>query len=193
VPKIVDAAEQRGEIRRAARRVFARRGISETGLGAVAEAAGMGRSSLYHYYPDKASLVRDLARDLLDEEEALFAALAEGQDSPLERICRLVETLTRAFAQWADIGRILLELWSSDARRFRPLFRRIRRDLAIAIEEGQRRGEVDPALRPELCAAAIVGVVDGLLLQHFVDTAAFSDVDALCDEVVRVTRKALAA
>ena len=193
MPKIVDSDEQRRQIRRAARRVFARRGISATGLAVVAEAAGMGRSSLYHYYPDKASLVRDLARDLLAEEEALFAALAQGPESPLERICALVETLTCTFAQWTDVGRMLLELWSSDARRFRPLFRRIRRDLAAAIVEGQRVGEIDPALRPELAAATLIGAIDGLLLQHFIDGSAFPDTDALSDEVVRVTRKALTA
>ena len=69
MPKVVDTAVQRREIRRAARRVFARRGVASTGLTHVAEAAGMGRSSLYHYYADKASLVRDLTRELLAEEE----------------------------------------------------------------------------------------------------------------------------
>ena len=70
MPKIVDARAQRGEIRRAARRVFSRRGVAGTGLAHVAEAAGMGRSSLYHYYADKASLLRDLVRDLLAEVES---------------------------------------------------------------------------------------------------------------------------
>ena len=91
MPKLVDARVQRAEIRDAARRVFSRRGVAGTGLAHVAAAAGMGRSSLYHYYPDKASLLRDLVRDLLREEEAIFLDALRGAGAPLERIERLVE------------------------------------------------------------------------------------------------------
>ncbi|HIE60581.1 MAG TPA: TetR family transcriptional regulator, partial [Microbacterium sp.] len=42
MPKIVDAEVQRDEIRDAARRVFAERGVRGTGLAPVAAAAGMG-------------------------------------------------------------------------------------------------------------------------------------------------------
>ena len=45
------------------------RTIGAGGMAQVAEAAGMGRSSLYHYYPDKESLVRDLVRDLLEARD----------------------------------------------------------------------------------------------------------------------------
>ncbi|TDJ05786.1 MAG: TetR/AcrR family transcriptional regulator [Deltaproteobacteria bacterium] len=79
MPKIVAAAAQRRQIRLAARRVFARRGVARTGLAQVAERAGMGRSTLYHYYPDKAALVRDLARDLLQEEAELFNAACRAK------------------------------------------------------------------------------------------------------------------
>ena len=74
MPKLVDSVEQRREIRSAARRVFARRGVAGTGLTHVAQAAGMGRSSLYHYYPDKAALMRDLLCEVMGEEESFFAA-----------------------------------------------------------------------------------------------------------------------
>ena len=74
MPKVVDAAEQRSRIREAARQVFARRGVAGTGLVHVAKAARISRSNLYHYYPDKAAPFRDLAQELLDEEEALFRA-----------------------------------------------------------------------------------------------------------------------
>jgi len=76
MPKIVDATEQRGSIRRAATRVFSRRGVAGTGLAHVAREAGMGRSTIYHYYRDKTALTRDMVRELLSEEEALFAAAA---------------------------------------------------------------------------------------------------------------------
>ncbi len=191
MPKVVDTAEQRRGIRRAARRVFARRGIAGTGLTHVAEAAGMGRSSLYHYYPDKRTLVRDLVRDVLAEEEALFATSLRAPGTPLERIERLTEALTGLFDDWSDVGRMVFDLWARDGSRFRPFFRGIRRDLAGLVAEGQRTGEIDPDLDPELAAATVIGTIDGLLLQHFIDPRAFPDRDALRDALVVTVRKGL--
>lgn len=64
MPKIVDRELQRQDIRRAARRAFARRGVETVGLVHVARTAGIGRASIYHYYQDKAALVRDLVSRL---------------------------------------------------------------------------------------------------------------------------------
>ena len=193
MPKIVDATAQRREIRDAARRVFARRGVAGTGLAHVAKAAGMARSSLYHYYPGKLSLVRDLARELLDEEEALFLSATRGAGSPMERIEKLAAELTRLFDRWAALGRVVSDLRSLDKRRFRSFFRSIRSGLGALIAEGQAAGEIDPSLDPELAAATVIGAVDGLLLQDFVDPAAFADRAALARNLTTMLRKGLAA
>ncbi|UCE84921.1 MAG: TetR/AcrR family transcriptional regulator [Deltaproteobacteria bacterium] len=192
MPRIVDSTAQRREIRGAARRVFARRGVAGTGLAHVAEAAGMGRSSLYHYYPDRASLVRDLVRDLLAEEKALFAAVAREPGRPLERIERLVALLAGVLEEWAALGPLLLDLWSRNARRFRPFFRSLRGELAGMIRAGQSSGEIDGTLDPQLAAASLIGAVDGILLQRLVDPDAFADTDAVRDTLVRAARKQLA-
>ena len=191
MPKIVDAEAQRVAIRRAARSVFARRGAA-TGLAQVADAAGMGRSSLYHYYGDRASLVRDVVRDLLAQEEALFAAAAAGDASPLARLDALAAGLPALFAEWSAIGRLLLELRSRDARLFRGFFRRVRRGLAGLIAEGQESGEVDPRLDAGALAATLIGAIDGLLLQHLVDRAAWPDPRALGETLAPLLRKLLA-
>jgi AcrR family transcriptional regulator len=191
MPKIVDAREQRRAIRRAAHRVFARRGVDGTGLVHVARAAGMGRATLYHYYRDKASLVRDLARDLLMEEERYFHSALTGHDGPLERIERLAGGLTDLFEQWRVLGRVLLDLWFRDVTRSRPFFRRIRADLAELIAEGQRRGAIHHELDPPIASGLVIGVIDGVLLQHFVDPGAFADPTAVRDAVVEAVHRML--
>jgi AcrR family transcriptional regulator len=192
VPKLVDAATQRREIRRAARRVFARRGVAGTGLTHVADAAGMARSSLYHYYRDKETLLRDLVRDLLAEEARLFDAAIDGGGSALARIDRLIAQLADVFDEWASAGRLLTELRTRWAALFRPFFRRVRQRLGALIAAGQRAGEIDAALDPGLAAAVAIGAVDGLLLQVLVEPRAFGDPEALRDTLVRTVHKALA-
>jgi AcrR family transcriptional regulator len=191
MPKLVDRVEQRREICDAARQVFARRGVAGTGLTHVAEAAGMGRSSLYHYYPDKAALMRDLLREVMTEEESFFAAVVEGEGTPLERAERLARALASMFEKWVSVARMLFDLRLRETRGFRPFFRRIRDHLASLIAEGQQLGEMDLRLDPDLGAATLIGTVDGLLLQHLVDPRAFPDPQALESALVLVVKKLL--
>jgi AcrR family transcriptional regulator len=192
MPKIVDADAQRRKIRRAARRVFARRGVEGAGLVHVARLAGVGRATLYHYYANKASLVRDLVRELLSEEARLFAAaLQKRQGSPLERVEGLAGELAELFGEWTALGRMLIDLWSATGAMFRPFFRKIRGDLAELISAGQREGEIDPGLDPLEAATAVIGLIDGMLLQAMVDGAAFDDTAATRRLLVTAVRKIL--
>ena len=151
----------------------------------------MGRSSLYHYYPDKAALIRDLLREVMSEEESFFAALAGGEGTPLERAERLARALAGLFETWSAVARMLFDLRLRETRGFRPFFRRIRNHLASLIAEGQRLGEMDPRLDPSLGAATLIGTVDGLLLQHLVDPRAFSNPKALENALVLSVGKLL--
>jgi TetR/AcrR family fatty acid metabolism transcriptional regulator len=172
MPKLIDAAEQRRQIREAARAVFARQGLRGTGLAHVARAAGMGRSSLYHYYPDKDALLRDLVVETLADERDLFRSCLGGPGTSLERILRLVDALAALFDAWAVLGRLLLELRLDDVQPFRRFFREVRDELAGVVREGQATGEIDASLDAGLAAATLIGAVDGLLFQHFLDPRA---------------------
>jgi AcrR family transcriptional regulator len=169
MPKVVDVAEQRARIRAAARIVFSRRGVAGAGLAQIAEEAGISRTGVYHYYPDKEAVVRDLARELLEEEERLFAQVFEAAGNVDERIQRLADGVLERFAAWSHYGRPLLEVWAQESRRLRPLLRRLRETLATLIRNAQREGEVDPALSPDETAALLVALIDGLMIQVFVD------------------------
>lgn len=191
MPKQVDAAAQRSEIRRAARRVFARHGVPGTGLGHVARAAGMGRSSLYHYYADKDALLHDLVAETLAGERALFHACLRSEGSVLDRVQRLTDGCVALFEDWASLGRLFIDLRLRDAARFRRFFREIRGEFADVLREGQRRGEVAAELDPVLAGATLIGAIDGLLIQHFLDGKAL-DPDALRRELRRIAAAALA-
>lgn len=192
MPKIIDRTLQKEAIRSAARQAFARRGVDAVGLVHVARAAGIGRASIYHYYRDKASLVRDLVRDLLAEEESVFSdALRSAKGTPLERIESLAGKLTEMYAEWAALGKMLLDLWATSGAMFRPFFRRIRGDLGQLIADGQRTGEIDRSVEGEELATAVIALIDGVLLQMIVDRAAFGDAAATRRLLVRVVRKIL--
>lgn len=191
MPKQVDATAQRSEIRDAARRVFSSLGVEGTGLTHVAREAGMGRSSLYHYYPDKAALLDDLMREALEQESLLFRTCLRGVGGARERLDSLIDASVAMFEDWAAVGRMLLDFRLRDATRFGRYFEQIREELARALREGQLAGEIDATLNPTLTAAVLIGAIDGLLLQHFLDPEAL-DPEALRLELRRVATQATA-
>jgi hypothetical protein len=135
--------------------------------------------------------MRDLLREVMTEEESFFAAVAEGEGTPSERAERLARTLAGMFEEWAAVARMLFDLRLRETRGFRPFFRRIRDHLASLIAEGQRLGEMDLQVDPDLGAATLIGTIDGLLLQHLVDPRAFPDPRALENALVLTVRKLL--
>jgi AcrR family transcriptional regulator len=192
MPKVVDAEAQREEIRAAARLVFAERGVRGTGLTHVAEALGMGRSSLYHYYPDKNALLGDLVREMLQQERALFRACLRAEGTPLARLEALAEACGGLFPEWATFGRMILDLRLADAKLLKTYFRSLRKDLSAVIAEGQRDGSLSKELDARVCAAMLIGAIDGLLLQYFVDPRALPKPATLAQALRTTTRRLVA-
>jgi AcrR family transcriptional regulator len=192
MPRIVDEAEQRRRIRQAARRAFARLGLEGTGLKHVALEAGLGRSSLYHYYPDKAALVQDLADELLDEETALFTQAIQSGDGALDRIERLTTAIVELFDRSASTGRLMLQIWANDPDRFQAMLDMLRGGLTQVVMQGQEHGEIDPALHPEAAATLVIALMDGVLVQGFIDPRLFEHKGRLGDALLTAVRRMLA-
>lgn len=96
--KILDAAED----------LFARRGFAGIGMREVAEASGLGKSSLFHHFKTKAELYAAVVGRILDHlDERLTRALAAGGD-PLVRFDRWLDTLIDTFAEHPTYARLLL-------------------------------------------------------------------------------------
>jgi len=104
--KILDVAEA----------LFARRGFEGVGMREVADAAGLGKSSLFHHFRSKAQLYLAVLERLLAQlEERLCAALA-APGAPLERLDRWIDALVDALAEREPAARLLLRgLFEDDA------------------------------------------------------------------------------
>lgn len=165
--------------------------MAGTGLGHVARAAGLGRASLYHYYANKDALVDDLARELLDEETALFLAAGQSEGSPIERIVAVAVAVTAIYEAWGQAGALILEFWVRDLERMRVELAVIREQIAATVREGQAVGEIDGSLDAADTAAMIVALIDGLLIQYFADPQAFAGTRPLAEGIRTAVRRML--
>jgi TetR/AcrR family transcriptional repressor of nem operon len=96
--KILDAAEA----------LFAKRGYAGVGLSELAEVVGLGKSSLFHHFENKAQLYAAVAARILRRiEEHLVRSLAKGGD-PLARLERWLDELVQQLADNPTYARLLL-------------------------------------------------------------------------------------
>ncbi len=128
-PRKVDARDTRQAILDASLELFARSGYFGTGVRAIAKAAGLRESALYHYFDGKEAILDALLKDLGPGRSSLLMeldveTLAKGL-GPKQMLEKMVE--------------LMLEMWAT------PQEMRI---IRVMLSEGPRLSEagvIDPA------------------------------------------------
>ena len=98
--------DQREMILRHAAELFARRGYPATSMNEVAEACGLSKPTIYHYFRDKYNLLVHIADGHVSRLHALVEEV-EGQH--LEPEARLRELIHRFVEEYAHAHRVLTE------------------------------------------------------------------------------------
>lgn len=152
-PSSVSAtADPRSQIVAAASRLFARRGIGATTMAEIAEAAGLGASSLYYWFRSKQQILEVIVTDV-NRVPLEFAERAAAQGgSPAVRLWRLIhfdaETLCAFPFDINEIHRMAGEDQVTFARYWSER-QRLNDAVEHLIADGVRAGElieVDPRL-----------------------------------------------
>ena len=193
-PKIVDREERRQALAAAAAEVFAEKGFAGARIIDVAERAGVGKGTVYEYFRSKEELFFAVFERMSREEHARLGAEMDRDAPAAERLASLVRSMVADAVAQADLYGLTFELWSGCSHEtygerlraaFADLYRDFRGHLAALVREGQAAGELRAGLDPEGLAAAIVGAIDALGLQYWVDrdvdveAAAETFIDAL--------------
>ncbi len=106
----------RDKILEVAEALYARRGFAGVGMREVAEAAGLGKSSVFHHFRSKAELYLAVTERVLARiDEGLRPAL-DSSGTAAERLDRWIDALIDALAEHAAAARLLLRgLFEDDA------------------------------------------------------------------------------
>jgi AcrR family transcriptional regulator len=137
--------ETRSALLRAARRIFAEKGVAGSRVTDIAREAGVSHGTFYVYFKNKEDVLYEVIRPILDEfYEAVSGSWDRGDlHASVEHAIR---TFLEAFSRNADIMPVLLygepkdtfvgKLYYDASLRFQ---RRIRKNLAKAAEENQTK------------------------------------------------------
>jgi AcrR family transcriptional regulator len=160
--------EQREAILRHAARLFARRGYIGTSMNQVAEAAGLSKASLYHYYRDKYAMLVEIAVGHVTTLEALVEEVRAQRRAPADAVRHLIERIIDEYADAQDAHRVLTEdvrfLEPEDRARVLGAERRVVAGFAEAIGAWQP-GQAEAGLTKPL-TMLLFGMINWLFTWH---------------------------
>ncbi|GAA1916859.1 TetR/AcrR family transcriptional regulator [Streptomyces sodiiphilus] len=142
-------------------------------LSEVARAAGVGRSTLHRYFPDRSALVRELARDAVEATRQAFEEAALDQGAPAEAFPRAVQAVFRVSDRMAFLfGEGQGGEW--DEAGFERAFEEAHAPVADLLSRGLAEGVLDPEYDPEwfvralwyMASAGWESVTEGSMPRH---------------------------
>jgi AcrR family transcriptional regulator len=149
--------DQREAIVARAAELFARQGYHATSMNQLAEAAGLSKATLYHYYRDKDALLVHIADGHVSRLQALVASARALGLKPEAQFRELVRRIVEEYAGAQHAHRVLTEdvkfLPPEDRQRVLDKEREVVAGFAAAVA----------ALRPELKSAALAKPMTMLL------------------------------
>jgi len=177
----------------AAAELVVEQGVRSLTLARVGQRAGYSRGIVTHHFGGKQALVERLAR----ATQAGFVPGLDDVPPGLDRLLRLIDGYLGELARLGVFNQAFLLLWAEAATQsdlaaiFRERDDAFRADLRVDVEAGIAGGDIDPGLRPDDVAVAIVGQLRGIALQRLLDPRGV-DVEEVRRSVTGYWRRALA-
>lgn len=140
---------QREMILERAAALFARAGYPSTSMNQVAEACGLSKATLYHYYRDKYALLVSIADGHVSRLQGIVDDALAGERTPQGQMRALIRRLVEEYANAQNEHRVLTE----DVKFLQPEDRE--RILGKEREVVAAFARVVAALRPDLREAAM--------------------------------------
>lgn len=174
----VDRDAKRLQILEAATARFAEVGYEAAAMDGLAAAAGVSKGSLYDYFQNKEDLF--YASFEWFESQILATSMARMQSGGDAR-ARLINFADASVSTMVDnvaLYPVMLEVWAAAAKsgtrdRFsqamRKLYRDFRAQIGTLIKAAQDSGDINPQADPQILAGMLIGAVDGLLLQYWLE------------------------
>lgn len=149
------------EILRAALRGFREQGYHATTLGDIAERLGVRKTALYHYFPDKESILHACHQESLAELDRIIRGTRE-LETAAERLAFVIREHVRVMTDTLEGSPLAFEVTALSPARQREVIAardRYERALRRIITQGIEDGEFRP-VNPKIAIFAILGAIN---------------------------------
>jgi AcrR family transcriptional regulator len=156
--------ERRDRLYEAALALFREQGYENTTVDQITRRAGVAKGTFFNYFPTKDTVLRYMGAREIGRLGA--ATLAGGSTSAVGNLKRFMAALAASMERDHELVKLIfargigvLELMCGDAAGFS-----VQPTASLLIRRAQNLGEINPALDPDVMAAAL----DALYLQQLV-------------------------
>ncbi|MFI7190008.1 TetR/AcrR family transcriptional regulator [Nocardia nova] len=166
-------AQVRDAILDAAAELAFAQGLRAVTMAQIAERAGIGRATLYKYFPDVETILRTWHAQRIDAHIAELVRVRDGAGSPSARLESVLTAYAGIAHQTRGHDRELVAFLHPDDRimhAHKQLRELIRQLIVEGIDSGELRDDVDLDVLTAYClnALAAAGEVDGAALSDLV-------------------------
>ena len=189
------AGEKRNLILEAAIKIFAAKGFSQTTVSDIAEAAGIGKGTVYEYFKSKDEILEEVFLYYMEKLESDILKFNES-DSQIDKLYFLISSSVQSINELEDLIVVVLDFWGSAFRdsssrlygmmkdvydSFNSLIRQI-------IIRGQETGEMTKEIDPEYFSMMLFSILDEMFIHKVflgekMDTGKF---EAECKKLARL-------
>lgn len=179
MPKIVDKEAKKQEILEAALKVFAKKGVSETKIHEIAEAAGVAKGTIYLYFKNKEEMFQSILEHHGSMMASSLAPILSGGQDPQSKLIQLVATSLEN-AKHND-PEIILDIWASMVRNpqkkdLGDSLVHFRDMISQTLEDGIQQG-IFRSVDTKAVASGLIAMLHGFSLLEMVDEKRFSMVE----------------
>ena len=168
----------------AARKRFAYYGFSKVTMDEIAADVGMGKASLYYYFPTKVELFKSVVAEEQDEFIEKLNKILLTEISTADKMNQYMRERLKHFNSFVNLAKLSFQ----SIQELKPMFgdlhsnfiEREHKLLAAIIHDGIEKGELKPG-DSEKIATSIVHVLHGLRLRTF-PMRKYSDLDLALNE-----------
>jgi AcrR family transcriptional regulator len=190
MPKIVNREKKRSEIAQKAIEVLAKRGFKATTIQEIANAAGLGKGTIYHYFKTKEEILWAVSEQMFRETERSLGAALLRINEPMDKLAALIEESLHITEDLEHFFIIYSELWLMTVRGehtgdFTNMLKRMQNDMknliAGMINEGKNQGFWPNDIDIDTLASYLASSFDGVFAHYMIDKENF--------EIKRVTKE----
>ena len=183
MPKIIDKQAKKLDIIEAAMKVFAQKGFANTKMADVAEAAHIGKGTIYEYFKSKEQIFEFVFNHFMESMETSVARAIFKITDPVEKIKVIfLSWADMIAAHTSDIVEIMLDFWAEAVRKkddkqlgivkLEQIYEDFRMIIKSILDEGIRLAKFKP-INTFYTASVMLGAMDGLMIQWIMNKNIF--------------------
>ena len=172
-PRIVDKEAKRKQILGAAMTVFARKGINDFRMIEIAEAANVGKGTLYEYFPSKDELIIGCFSLFMSRFNDHVATQLADVSDPVEKIKKLISASFEFCLSDRALFDTIFDFYAAGIPRrdgksllteLTPMYKEMIEWVRVIIDDGVSQGIFKPT-DSKVAASSILALLDGIFFQ----------------------------